>query len=68
MPQMMGILRGLMKNNGKSFIFSTNGGGTPVSRSYIVAEFNRALGKIGQAAILGEKTENIEPFETGIET
>ena len=47
MPEMMGILRGLMKKNGNGFLFSLDGGAKPVSTTYITREFNRALIRTG---------------------
>jgi len=47
MPEMMDILRGLMKLNGKGFVFSLDGGAKPVSTTYVTREFNRALVRIG---------------------
>jgi len=47
MPEMMALLQMLMKDNGKGFVFSLNGGATPVSRNYVATEFGRALNKIG---------------------
>jgi integrase len=47
LPEMMGLLRKLMTKNGKGFVFSLDGGATPVSQTYIRREFERALKKIG---------------------
>ena len=47
LPKMITILQDLMKQNGSGFLFSLNGGATPVSRNYIAAQFNCALQKIG---------------------
>jgi integrase len=47
MPEMMTLLRKLMKINGKGFIFSLDGGAKPVCYSYIRRDFTRALEKIG---------------------
>jgi integrase len=48
-PEMEAVLRGLMKKNGKGFIFSQNGGATPVNQREIRKEFTRALKRIGLA-------------------
>jgi len=47
MPEMMVVLIGLLKQNGKGFLFSLDGGAKPVSPTYITREFNRALERIG---------------------
>jgi integrase len=47
LPEMMNILRGLMKKNGSGFVFSQNGGVTPVDQRRIRDEFHRALKRIG---------------------
>jgi integrase len=47
LPEMIATLKELIKDNGKGYIFSLDGGVTPVSRTYITREFNRALVKIG---------------------
>jgi integrase len=47
LPEMIALLRKLMKANGNGFIFSLDGGATPVSYSYIRRDFFRALKKIG---------------------
>jgi hypothetical protein len=44
---MAGVLRNLMKKNGKGFVFSLDGGAAPVCRKYITREFHRALTRIG---------------------
>jgi integrase len=47
LPEMIALLRKLMKANGKGFVFSLDGGATPVCYSYIRRDFSRALEKIG---------------------
>ncbi|MDR0474150.1 MAG: tyrosine-type recombinase/integrase, partial [Treponema sp.] len=47
MPEMIALLRKLMKKNGKGFVFSYNGGAKPVSRAVIYYELHKALNKIG---------------------
>ena len=47
LPKMIAVLQNLMKENGTGFVFSLNGGATPVCRKYIADEFNRALQKVG---------------------
>jgi hypothetical protein len=47
MPEMMALLRKLMIKNGKGFVFSLDGGATPVSNTYIRRSFDSALKKIG---------------------
>jgi integrase len=47
MPEMMALLRKLMIKNGKGFVFSLDGGATPVSNTYIRRAFDSALQKIG---------------------
>lgn len=47
LPEMMAILHKLMKKNGKGFVFSQNGGATPVDQRRIRDEFHRALKRIG---------------------
>jgi integrase len=46
-PEMEAVLRGLIKKNGKGFVFSQNGGATPVDQRRIRDEFRRALKRIG---------------------
>ena len=46
-PEMIAILKDLMKHNGKGFVFSNNGGVKPVSQGYIRMMFCSALKKIG---------------------
>ena len=47
MPEMIAVLRNLMKQNGSGYVFSLNGGAAPASRNYFAVELNRALNKIG---------------------
>jgi integrase len=47
MPEMIGLLRGLMKNNGQGYVFSDNGGAKPLSDDCISRAFHSALNKIG---------------------
>jgi integrase len=47
LPEMMGLLRKLMNKNGKGFVFSLDGGATPVTQTYIRRGFDRALKNIG---------------------
>jgi len=47
MPEMIAVLKGLMKNNGKGFVFSQNGGAVPVTQAYIRKAFHQAMKKIG---------------------
>jgi integrase len=47
LPDVLFVLRNLMGSNGQGFIFSLNGGATPVSRTYVARELNNALEKIG---------------------
>jgi integrase len=44
---MIGLLKKLGEKNGKGYVFSLDGGATPVSRKHIYNEFHRALKKIG---------------------
>ena len=46
-PEMMAILQKLIKKNGKGFVFSQNGGTTPIDQKTMRKEFHRALKKIG---------------------
>jgi integrase len=46
-PEMIELLRKLMKQNGKGYVFSLDGGAKPVCRKYIYNEFHKALKKIG---------------------
>jgi integrase len=48
-PEMIEILRGLMKKNGKGFVFSVNGGVSPVDPKSLRKMFHRALKYIGLA-------------------
>jgi integrase len=41
------LLKKLMKQNGKGYVFSLDGGGKPVCRKYFYDEFHRALNRIG---------------------
>jgi integrase len=47
MPDMIAQLRKLMASNGKGFVFSQDGGATPVTNSYVRWAFNKALNNIG---------------------
>ena len=47
LPEMIGLLRELMKHNGNGFVFSLDGGATPVSRNNLYTGLQTALGKIG---------------------
>ena len=49
MPEMITVLRNLMKQNGTGYVFSLNSGAAPACRPYFSAEFNRALQKIGMS-------------------
>jgi integrase len=44
---MVADLKELMKANGKGFVFSADGGVTPISHKILIKGFYRALGKIG---------------------
>ncbi|MDR2741458.1 MAG: tyrosine-type recombinase/integrase, partial [Treponema sp.] len=46
-PEMIKLLKKLMEQNGKGYVFSLDGGATPVSRMYVYKEFHRALKKTG---------------------
>jgi integrase len=46
-PDMLAILHRLMEKNGNGFIFSHNGGVTPVDQKTMRKEFHRALKRIG---------------------
>jgi integrase len=46
-PEVIALLRKLMKANGKGYIFSLDGGAIPVSYSLITRDYLRALKKIG---------------------
>jgi integrase len=46
-PEMTALLKKLAERNGKGYVFSLDGGATPVSRMYIYKEFHRALKRIG---------------------
>ena len=46
-PEMMDILQKLMKKNGKGFVFSQNGGVTPIDQKTMRKEFHKALKRIG---------------------
>ena len=47
LPEMLEVLRGLMKKNGNGFVFSENGGAIPVDPLPMRKEFHRALKRIG---------------------
>ena len=47
LPEMLAVLRGLMKKNGNGFLFSENGGAAPVDPKLMRKEFHRALTRIG---------------------
>jgi integrase len=47
LPEMIELLRKLMEKNGKGYVFSQDGGGTPVGRDYISNGLERALQRIG---------------------
>ena len=47
LPEMIDLLKRLMKKNGKGFVFSLDGGATPVSDTHIRREFHNALDMIG---------------------
>ena len=47
MPEMIAVLRKLMKDNGSGYIFSFTKGALPASSSYVAKEFKKALQKIG---------------------
>jgi integrase len=47
LPEMIVILRKLMKKNGKGFVFSNDGGVTAVDQNLMRKDFTRALKKIG---------------------
>jgi integrase len=47
MPEMIGLLKGLMKDNGKGYVFSLDCGATAVSQTYIRRAFHSAMKKIG---------------------
>ncbi|MCL2044598.1 MAG: tyrosine-type recombinase/integrase [Treponema sp.] len=47
LPEMLAILRKLMKKNGNGFLFSENGGVSPVDPKSLRNEFQRALKHIG---------------------
>ena len=46
-PEMIAMLQNLMKRNGQGYVFSLDGGATPVSRKFIYNEFHKALKKTG---------------------
>jgi integrase len=46
-PEMMNLLRKLAIKNGQGYVFSTDGGATPVSRKYLYNSLRRALQNIG---------------------
>jgi integrase len=46
-PEMIGLLKKLMEYNGKGYLFSRDGGATPVTGKYLFDEFHKALGHIG---------------------
>ncbi|MCL1836850.1 MAG: site-specific integrase [Treponema sp.] len=47
MPEMMALLRKLTEHNGRDFVFSLDGGVTPVSRNNLYMGLREALNKIG---------------------
>jgi integrase len=47
MPEMIALLRRLMERNGKGFVFSVNGGATPICHTVLFKGFHEALIKIG---------------------
>src|SRR5215469_4228611 len=47
MPEMIALLKKLMKKNGNGFVFSYDGGATPVSDSHIRGGYHNAMNKIG---------------------
>ncbi|MCL2722795.1 MAG: site-specific integrase, partial [Treponema sp.] len=47
MPEMIAVLRKLMKDNGSGYVFSFTKGALPASSSYVAKEFKNALQKIG---------------------
>jgi integrase len=47
MPEMMSLLRKLIERNGKGFVFSLDGGASPVSRNNLYTGLQSALEKIG---------------------
>jgi integrase len=47
MPEMIAVLRKLMESNGKGFVFSVNGGATPICHTVLFKGFHEALQKIG---------------------
>jgi integrase len=47
LPEMMAILRKLMEHSGNGFLFSLDGGATPVSRNTLYEGLHSALVKIG---------------------
>jgi integrase len=49
-PDMIVMLKGLMKKNGKGFVFSLNGGVAPIDQKYNRKEFHSALKRIGLTA------------------
>ena len=46
-PEMIAILRKLMERNGQGFVFSANGGATPICHTVFTKGFHEALQKIG---------------------
>jgi integrase len=46
-PEMIALLRKLMKKNGRGYVFSFDGGAKPACRKYFYNEFHRALKRIG---------------------
>jgi integrase len=46
-PEMIAMLKSLMIQNGQGYVFSMDGGITPVSRMFIYKEFHKALKKTG---------------------
>ena len=47
MPEMITVLRKLIKENGSGYVFSFTKGALPASSSYVAKEFKKALQKIG---------------------
>ena len=46
-PEMIDLLRKLMERNGKGFVFSANGGATPICHTVLFKGYHEALQKIG---------------------
>ena len=47
LPEMIDLLKKLMKKNGNGFVFSLDRGATPISDRYLRGEFHNALDRIG---------------------